>query len=226
MLALRMQHEHGHDHVAWEWFGYGQTLAVLPLNDMHTSSIAVTLPQQQMQALLGLDDAVLGVEMARRFQQRLGAMQVAGLRCAYPLVGVYARRFVADRFAVIDDAAVGMHPVTAHGFNFGLLGLQTLARELNAAATSGQPIWNPARLQRYEREHRRATWPLYRTTQFLATMYTDDRRLTRLLRKMALGAATQLPPIRRVISSRLAQPGYAGASTVRHISRMIRQLRP
>ena len=38
----------------------------------------------------------------------------------YPLVGVYARRFVARRFALAGDAAVGMHPVTAHGFNLGL----------------------------------------------------------------------------------------------------------
>src|SRR3546814_1177674 len=73
-----------------------------------------------MQALLALDDAALEAAMAERFQQRLGAMRVAGPRCAYPLVGVYAKRFVAERFALIGDAAVGMHPVTAHGFNFGL----------------------------------------------------------------------------------------------------------
>ena len=140
---------------------------------------------------------------AARFGQRLGAMRVAGPRCAYPLVGVYAKRFVAERFALIGDAAVGMHPVTAHGFNFGLLGQDTLARELRAAVAAGQPIWSPERLQRYEHAHRLATRPLYLATRLLAGLYTDDRRPARALRKLALGAGARLRPFRRLVMSGL-----------------------
>ena len=45
----------------------------------------------------------------------------------------YAARFVAQRFALLGDAAVGMHPTTAHGFNFGLLGQHALATAIRAA---------------------------------------------------------------------------------------------
>jgi ubiquinone biosynthesis UbiH/UbiF/VisC/COQ6 family hydroxylase len=203
MLVLRMQHEVPHEQVAWEWFGHGQTLALLPLHDPHTSSVVLTLPPQAMQALLALDDAALELAMAERFQQRLGAMRVAGPRCAYPLVGVYAKRFVAERFALIGDAAVGMHPVTAHGFNFGLLGQDTLARELRAAVAAGRSICSPALLQRYGRAHRRATLPLYLATQMLAGLYTDDRRPARLVRKLALGAGARLGPFKRLVMSGL-----------------------
>jgi ubiquinone biosynthesis UbiH/UbiF/VisC/COQ6 family hydroxylase len=203
MLVLRMRHDVPHEQVAWEWFGVGQTLALLPLHDPHTSSVVLTLRPQAMQVLLALDDAALGVAMAGRFQQRLGAMRVAGPRCAYPLVGVYAKRFVAERFALIGDAAVGMHPVTAHGFNFGLLGQATLARELRAAVAAGQPFWDPAPLQRYERQHRLATRPLYLATQMLADLYTDDRRPARALRKLALDAGARLGPFRRLVMSGL-----------------------
>ncbi len=199
MLVLRMRHEVPHEATAWEWFGHGQTLALLPLHDAHTSSVVLTLPPPEMAALLALDDAALGAAMAARFQQRLGAMQVAGPRCAYPLVGVYAKRFVAERYALIGDAAVGMHPVTAHGFNFGLLGQHTLARELRAAHAAGQAIWSPALLARYERAHRLATRPLYLATNALARLYTDDRRPARLLRKLALGAGARLGPFRRMV---------------------------
>jgi ubiquinone biosynthesis UbiH/UbiF/VisC/COQ6 family hydroxylase len=207
MLVLRMHHEVPHEQVAWEWFGVGQTLALLPLHDPHTSSVVLTLQPQQMQALLALDDAALEAAMAERFQQRLGAMRVAGPRCVYPLVGVYAKRFAAERFALIGDAAVGMHPVTAHGFNFGLLGQATLARELRAAVDAGQPIWSPALLQRYEREHRLATRPLYLATQMLAGLYTDDRRPARVLRKLALGAGARLGPFKRLVMSGLTAVG-------------------
>jgi ubiquinone biosynthesis UbiH/UbiF/VisC/COQ6 family hydroxylase len=204
MLVLRMRHGVSHGQVAWEWFGHGQTLALLPLHDPHTSSVVLTLRPQAMQALLALGDAALEADIARRFQHRLGGMQVAGPRCAYPLVGVYARRFVAERFALIGDAAVGMHPVTAHGLNFGLLGQSTLARELLEAVAAGQPISSPACLRRYERKHRLATRPLYLATQMLAGLYTDDRPPARILRKLALGAGARLKPFRKVVLAGLA----------------------
>lgn len=203
MLVLRMQHDAPHRQVAWEWFGRGQTLALLPLHDPQVSSVVLTLHPQAMQELLALDDAALGEAMAVRFQHRLGEMRVAGPRCSYPLVGTYARRFVAERFALIGDAAVGMHPVTAHGFNFGLLGQHTLACELRAARAAGQPFWSPALLQRYERRHRLATRPLYLATQMLAGLYTDDRRPARIARKLALGAGARLRPFRQLVLSGL-----------------------
>ncbi|WP_350015552.1 5-demethoxyubiquinol-8 5-hydroxylase UbiM [Rhodanobacter sp. IGA1.0] len=203
MLVLRMHHEAPHEQVAWEWFGHGQTLALLPLHDPHTSSVVLTLSPPAMREMLALDDTALEQAMAERFEQRLGAMRVAGPRCAYPLVGVYAQRFVAERFALIGDAAVGMHPVTAHGFNFGLLGQDTLAREMRAAMAAGRPFWEASVLQRYERRHRLATRPLYLATRMLAGLYTDDRRPARVLRKLALGAGARLGPFKRLVMSGL-----------------------
>ena len=203
MLVLRMRHEVPHEQVAWEWFGLGQTLALLPLHDAHTSSVVLTLAPPAMRELLALDDAALEAAMAERFGQRLGTMAVAGPRCAYPLVGVYAKRFVAERFALVGDAAVGMHPVTAHGFNFGLLGQDLLARELRAARAASQSIAAPALLARYERRLRLATRPLYLATNALAGLYTDDRRPARVLRKLALGAGARLGPFRRLVMSGL-----------------------
>lgn len=203
MLVLRMRHEVPHADVAWEWFGYGQTLALLPLHDAHTSSVVVTLAPAQMQALLAHDDTVLAAELGARFQRRLGAMTVAGPRCSYPLIGVYADNFSAARFALIGDAAVGMHPLTAHGFNFGLQGVATLAGEMRAALALGQDYWGAPVLESYARRHRRATRPLYLATQMLASLYTDDHGPAVIARKLALHAAARLKPFRHVVAARL-----------------------
>lgn len=199
MLVLRMRHEVPHAQTAWEWFAHGQTLALLPLHDAHTSSAVVTLAPGAMREMLALDDAALGAAMEARFQHRLGAMEVAGPRCAYPLVGVYARRFVDERFALIGDAAVGMHPVTAHGFNFGLLSAHTLATALHRAARRGGDIASPLLLRGYQHRHRLATRPLYLATNLLAGLYTDDRRPARVLRKLALGTGAHFPPFQRAV---------------------------
>ena len=209
MLVCRMQHERDHQQVAWEWFGYGQTLALLPMNDdpatgAHRSCVVLTLPHHALEPLADMDEAAFGQDLTRRFDHRLGAMHLASTRHLYPLVGVRPHRLVAQRFACVGDAAVGMHPVTAHGFNFGLLGIGTLAGQLRAAQAAGQDIAAPDLLARYERAHRHATLPLYLATTFVARLYTTDHPPARLLRDAALRLAQNFPPFKRMVAATLS----------------------
>lgn len=202
MMVCRMNHEVDHQHIAWEWFGYGQTLALLPLNGKQ-SSVVVTLPPREMELLHQLDPQAFAREIESRFDHRLGAMELASGRNVYPLVGAYARRLTAHRSALIGDAAVGMHPVTAHGFNFGLGSVQRLSRLVIDAHQRNRDIGSITLLGRYERQQRLATWPLYQATNLLVECYTSDQLPMRLLRGAALRAAQQLVPLKRGIARHL-----------------------
>lgn len=202
MLVCRMQHEQDHQQVAWEWFGYGQTLALLPLNGRQ-SSVVLTLPPREIERLQQLDEADFAREMEKRFDRRLGTMQLVSSRHAYPLVGAYARRMVGNRCALAGDAAVGMHPVTAHGFNFGLGSVQRLSAVVLAAHARRQDIAAPAVLSRYERQQRVATWPLYQATNLLVELYTNDRLPVRVLRGAGLRVAQGLMPLKKGIARHL-----------------------
>lgn len=204
MMVCRVSHEHPHGHVAWEWFDYGQTLALLPLNG-DRASVVLTLPQREMQGLQAMDDRVLGRDFERRFDGRLGWMDVISRPHCYPLVGVYADRFVGPRYALLGDAAVGMHPVTAHGFNFGLLGQARLSREILRAHRRGEDFAAPTVLACYQRGHRLATRPLYLATQMIAGLYTDDRVPARLVRTTALRLAHHVAPFRQLIAGHLTR---------------------
>lgn len=212
MLVCRVTHETAHDDTAWEWFDHAQTLALLPLGHAaprgHRSSVVLTLPAPQMRAMQSLDDAAFATAMARRFHGRLGAVSEVGERHVYPLVGTYAQRFVAPRFALAGDAAVGMHPVTAHGFNLGLLGVERLAQGIGEAVARGQDIGAPGLLADYQRGHRRATLPLYVATRGLVGLYTDDRRLVRGVRAGLLRASEAMSPLKRLLAMTLADQGH------------------
>lgn len=204
MLVCRVRHTRPHAHVAWEWFGYERTLALLPLEG-DTASVVVTLPPIQVEALAALDDAAFGHEVAGFFEHRLGAMTPISTRHVYPLVGVYADRFVAERYALIGDAAVGMHPVTAHGFNLGLQSQWRLSRALRDAVAVGADVGAPTLLARYEREHRLASRPLYEATNLVAALYNDSRLPARWARNAALRLAHGVRPFRKLISAHLTQ---------------------
>lgn len=204
MLVCRMQHAQPHHQTAWEWFDYGQTVALLPLNG-ECSSVVITVDAREASRLQNLSEALFNVEIERRLRGRLGSMQLISSRHAYPLVGVYADRFVAQRYALIGDAAVGMHPVTAHGFNLGLLGQATLAREIIAAADRRQDIGAPALLDRYQRAHRLATLPLYLATNALVRMYTAETLPARAARHALLRLTQRVTPLRRALAASLTQ---------------------
>ena len=206
MMVCRVEHDAPHEQAATEWFDYGQTIAMLPLNG-NFSSFVLTLPAREMDAVMALDDAAFGAEATRRYRGRLGDMRLVSTRHAYPLVAVYAERFTSTRFALLGDAAVGMHPVTAHGFNFGLRGADALARRIRAATAKNTDIGAPDLLRGYDREHRMATWPTYLATNATAMLYSDERLPARVLRDAALRIGNLVPPFRQLITSRLMEAG-------------------
>ena len=202
MMVCCMEHDEQHEHVAWEWFDYGQTLALLPMNG-NRSSVVITLPHHEMQPLLAMEPEAFNQAMTTRFAHRLGDMRLVSTRHSYPLVAVYADKFVAPRFALVGDAAVGMHPVTAHGFNFGLRGADTLAQGIIKAFRDGGDIAGPALLQAYQRKHRRATLPLFVATHAVAKLYTSESMPSRLLREALIGVGQRITPFKKLVAATL-----------------------
>lgn len=209
MLVCAMTFEQPHHFAAWEWFGYGQTLALLPMNPhpltgAHRASAVITLPSREIEALMQMEPADFNAAITRRFANRLGAMQLVSTRHNYPLVAVFPQRLVAQRFATVGDAAVGMHPVTAHGFNFGLLSVEALTKEIATALRTKGDIGSASLLQRYEGRQKRATLPLFWMTRLIVEIYTRDTGPAKLVRKLLLRASDKLIPFKRSIAHSLS----------------------
>lgn len=198
MLVCRVAHDGDHGHVATEWFGHGYTIAMLPLNG-RLSSAVLTVPLAEAERLAAMSDELFGAELSARYRHRLGTMQVASSRHVYPLVTSWARRFAVGGAALIGDTAVGMHPVTAHGFNLGLGGQALLAREIMKALRHGRDWADDRVLRRYEAGHRLAARPIYAATNLVVRLYGDNRRGAGLVRQAGMLAARRLPLIRAAV---------------------------
>jgi ubiquinone biosynthesis UbiH/UbiF/VisC/COQ6 family hydroxylase len=203
-VVCRMKHDLPHGGTAFECFHYERTLAVLPMSGQQ-SSIVITVPTHAADEIMGMSEQTFNTDVQQRFHNRLGRMTLEGERYAYPLVAVYADRFVATRFALVGDAAVGMHPVTAHGFNLGLRGQATLAGEIKTALTLGRDIAGPRVLNNYQSKHRRVTRPLYLATNAIVDLFTNEAPPTKLVRKLVLRLGNSFPPVKRMVSQRLAE---------------------
>jgi len=208
VIVCRMRHAQPHGGVAHECFGYERTLAVLPLpNDPQEGhalcSVVVTAGTADAGALMAQSPQAFAATVQAQLGDRLGPLQLEGERHAYPLVAVYAQRFADHRCALLGDAAVGMHPVTAHGYNLGLAGVERLTAAVVAARSQGHDIGNGEALATYARAHHRHAWPMYEGTNAIVRLYTDTRPVPRLLRQLVLQGARRLPPLQAAIVGQL-----------------------
>ena len=210
-IVCTMQAELPHKYSAHECFHYDRTLAILPLND-NQISVVITLPSEESNSVMALDrDELAREDFARDIEQRmghkLGALKLTSKLFAYPLVATFARNFYTNRFAVIGDAAVGMHPVTAHGFNLGLQSAHILASEIKTAMAKGTSFAASPVLARYSSRHSRTAMPIYHGTNALVRLYTTTTAPAKLVRGALLHLGNIIKPAKGLIMNQLTEIG-------------------
>ena len=201
-IVCKMHHQLFHNNVAYECFHYGRTLAVLPMPGNY-SSIVITIPSKEADSILQMDETDFNQDIGSRFDHRLGKMRLVGERHAYPLVAIHASRFHSTRFALVGDASVGMHPVTAHGFNLGLSGAKILSDLIKDALVNQVDFASDSVLQKYTLKHQRKTRPLYHGTNFIVSLYNSETAPGKALRTAALRFGNQIKPFKDAIVKQL-----------------------
>ena len=196
MIVCRMMHEKPHKNIAYEFFRYNQTQATLPYIK-NQSGIVTTATKDLASILMKMDKKKFNKEMEGRFNSFFGKMKLLGKRYSYPMVTTYAKKFISHRFAVIGDAAVGMHPVTAHGFNLGLKGLDILIDEIKNALKNKSDIGLTDILKNYQYKLHRVAAPVYLATNSIINLYTSNILPAKLTRQFILRFVNTIKPVKQ-----------------------------
>lgn len=202
VIVFRAKHTLSNQHTACECFHYGRTLALLPLEE-HLTSCVITIDNTRAHEILDLTPEELARDVQQQLKGMLGDMEVVSSVTSYPLMAVHANKFYGTRCALIGDAAVGMHPVTAHGYNLGLASVETLARLILKAEQRGKDIASEGLLQEYNLKHQLHTRPLYHGTNAVVTVFTSENQPAKLLRSAIIRISDNLPPLKKIISKQL-----------------------
>jgi 2-octaprenyl-6-methoxyphenol hydroxylase len=195
-LVCAIAHEKPHDGIAYQFFMPPGPLAILPLKG-NRSSIVWSERTETANRINALDDAGYLAALHPRFGDFLGEISLAGARFTYPLNLTIANRFVADRLALIGDAAHGVHPIAGQGLNAGLRDVAALAETLTLAARRGEDIGALAVLERYQQWRRFDTTTLALATDAFNRLFSNDNALLRLGRDLGMGLVNRMPGLRR-----------------------------
>ena len=202
MFVCRMKHTLSNQHTAYECFHYGRTIALLPLEE-HLTNTVITVDSDKADTIKKMSPEELAASVKEQLKGRLGNMELVSTIHNYPLVGMIAQRFYGKRSALIGDAAVGMHPVTAHGFNLGLSSADLLAKLVLEAEQRGQDIGAASLLEKYSTKHMLHAQPIYHGTNMLLKLFTNETAPAKILRGLVLRASNNFPPLKKLITKQL-----------------------
>jgi 2-octaprenyl-6-methoxyphenol hydroxylase len=206
-IVTTVSHERDHEGRAIEHFLPAGPFAILPLKGRR-ASLVWTEDKAEAKRLVALPDSEFLAELERRFGLALGDIALAGPRIAYPLGFALARGFVAERLALVGDAAHVVHPIAGQGLNMGLRDVAALAETIAEAARLGLDPGGADALARYERWRRFDSTTMGVTTDALNRLFSNRSEILRLARDVGLGIVDRIPALKSMFIREAA--GLAG----------------
>ena len=203
-----------HQATAWQRFMHDGTLAFLPLAD-GTSSLVWSADDDLAAQLLGATANGFAQQLDRASDLALGSTRLVSERTSFPLRRLAAQRYVAQRVALVGDAAHVVHPLAGQGVNLGLMDAAALAQLVLAAAGEREDPGALGVLRAYERWRKsevalmstaidafdrllaHGSGPLARVAQRGLSWVNRSQELRRFFIRRALGMSGELPQAAR-----------------------------
>jgi 2-octaprenyl-6-methoxyphenol hydroxylase len=196
-IVTTVAHERDHGGRAEEHFLPAGPFAILPLKG-NRSSIVWTELKGEAERIVALPDAAFHDELEQRFKLHLGEIEAVGGRRVHPLGFFVARSFIAERIALLGDAAHVIHPIAGQGLNMGLKDVAALAEVIVDAARLGLDPGSADVLERYQRWRRFDTMAMGLATDGLNRLFSNRSDVLRFARDIGLGLVDRVPNLKRL----------------------------
>jgi 2-octaprenyl-6-methoxyphenol hydroxylase len=185
-IVTTVTHEQPHMGIAYQYFMPSGPLAILPLQK-NRSSIVWALTSEHALKLSTLDDKKFSKELRFVFGDFLGCFNICSERFTYPLNMTVVDSFIADRLALVGDAAHGIHPIAGQGLNLGLRDVASIAEILVDAYRRGEDLGAPYVLERYEQWRLFDSTLLSTSTDLFNSLFSNNNSYLRLARGLGMG---------------------------------------
>ena len=206
-IVVTVGHERDHGGRAEEHFLPAGPFAILPLSGKR-SSLVWSEKRAEAARIVSLGEGEFHGELERRFGLRLGEIKALDTPRAFPLSYFVARSFIAERMALVGDAAHVIHPIAGQGLNMGLKDVAALAEVVVDAARLGIDLGQQDVLERYQRWRRFDTMAMGLATNSLNFLFSNQSTLLRTVRDIGLGLVDRAPPLKSLFIRQAA--GLAG----------------
>ena len=203
-IAARLVSSLPHRHVARQWFGAPDVLALLPFDRPEAGrsyALVWSLPNDRADELLGTDTTAFEQALADATHGAAGALTLASERAAWPLALGRAAHWCGPGWVLAGDAAHVVHPLAGQGLNLGLADVAALAGVI-AGRESWRGLDDERLLRRYARQRAAPTWAMLRITDGLQRLFAEPGAPVRELRNNGMALVNRVSPLKRWLTAR------------------------
>ena len=204
-LVCSFAHGRPHHGVSTEFHRRAGPCTCVPLPGEASSLVWVESPEAARR-LAGLADAPFRAALEARLHGLLGPIGVIGPRGAFPLSGLTAETFGANRVALVGEAGHVIPPIGAQGLNLGLRDAAALADCVAEAAAAGRDPGGAETLASYHAARRGDVASRIWGVDLLNRSLLSDFLPVHLARGAGMFALKSIPALRRFAIGQGLQP--------------------
>ena len=205
-LTTLLAHERPHRDVSTEFHTRNGPFTLVPLPGGQRSSLVWVTGERAAKRLSGLDDAALAAAVEHQARSMLGAMRIDGPRGLVPMRGLSVASSVAERLALIGEAAHVFPPIGAQGLNLGLRDAAALRDAVLAAREAGRDPGEAASLAGFARGRGIDARLRGAAVDWLNRSLLTDFVPVDALRGLGLVVLSSIAPLRRLVMREGVQP--------------------
>jgi len=198
-----------HGGIARQLFTPEGPFATLPLVG-DRANLAWYMKSGAAETLAKLSSPEIEAELNSRFAEFSGEMTLDGPAISYPLHLKIAESMIADRVALLGDAARRINPLAGQGLNLGFKDVAALIEIMCDARYEGLDIGAPTVLVRYQQWRRFDANATALAMDGIDRVFSNDSNALKPLRGLALSLANQVGPLRKL----MARQASAGQSNL------------
>lgn len=202
-IVTTLKFSEPHNGVAIQHFLPGGPFAILPLKG-NRACITWSAEREEAARVMAFDDEGFLAELDLRIGGRFGSIALDGPRQSWPLDIVIPRELVAPRFALMGDAAHGVHPIAGQGVNLAFRDAAALIEVVADAARLGLDIGAGPHLEIYQRWRRFDSLMSASVYDGLNRVFGLDNMVLRAGRGAALGALDHVASVKKLILAEAA----------------------
>ena len=201
VFAANVHLERPHEGIARQLFTPEGPFATLPLTG-NRANLAWYMKTGAAEALAKLDRSAIEAELNHRFADFAGKMTLESAPFAYPLHMKIAEKLIADRIALVGDAARRINPLAGQGLNLGFKDVGALIEIMCDARHEGLDIGSAPVLQRYQQWRRFDSNSTALAMDGIDRMFSNDNAALKPLRGLGLTLANTISPLRKALARR------------------------
>lgn len=196
-IVATVKTEQPHHACARQIFTKEGPLAFLPLFEKDLCSIVWSVTPDESTRLTTLSENEFNKELARAFDNQLGACELQSKLISFPLTMRYARDFAQQRIALIGDAAHTIHPLAGQGVNLGLLDALSLVETIMENRQAEKDIGEYKNLRYFERWRKAEAMQMIVSMELLKRLFEGAHPVKKSVRDLALVFTDKVAPLKQ-----------------------------